>query len=133
MSGFRTEAACVLGVAHRDGSGTRPPSYEEICAFVNDAMEHLLDDSRVIDPVVSGRADAAEIEIAFALERSVADSGTDVAVFDIVYDMGAALGAEWNVAPRAARGSAVPSAKRATTLLTRQSQQVRDAAHTVAA
>ena len=62
MSEFRTEAACVVGVAHEDRDGVRPLSCEEMCAFVNEAMEHLLDDSRVIDPVVSGRADAAEFD-----------------------------------------------------------------------
>ncbi|WP_419855013.1 hypothetical protein [Candidatus Poriferisodalis sp.] len=126
MSAPRTEATCKIGIVHEDERGTRPLTYDEVCSFVSDVMEHLLGDARVIDPVVSGDAETGEIEITFELPRPVATSETDVEVFDIVHDAGAALGAEWRNMPT---GDLEPRARKrpqATTKLTRHSQRVQD-------
>ncbi|WP_419943656.1 hypothetical protein [Candidatus Poriferisodalis sp.] len=126
MSAARTEATCRIGIAHEDESGARALTYDEVCAFVSEVMEHLLVEDRVIDPVVSGDAETGEIEITFELPRPVATSETDVEVFDIVHDAGAALGAQWRNLPDSdtSSGSATPT--RSTTMLTRHSQQIQE-------
>ena len=58
------------------------------------------------------------------LARPIADSDTDVEVFDIVYDAGSALGAEWiNDSKRKWPRRRTPSS----TMLSRHSQQIADA------
>ncbi|WP_428116053.1 hypothetical protein [Candidatus Poriferisodalis sp.] len=133
MRGPRTEATCKIGIVHEDESGARSLTYDEMCSFVSNVMEHLLGDERVIDPVVSGDAKEAKIEITFELLRPVAMSETDVEVFDIVHDAGAALGAEWRNPPGAETGRRTTKPTRSTTKLTRQSQQVQDAREAVPA
>ena len=133
MSGSRTEATCKIGIVHEDESGARPLTYDELCTFVSDLMEHLLGDDRVIDPVVSGDAEDGEIEITFELLRPVATSETDIEVFDIVHDAGAALGAQWRKLSGAAAGRRTAMSTRSTTMLTRHSQQVQDARESVPA
>lgn len=133
MSGARTEATCKIGIAHEDEGGARPLTYDEVCAFVSDLMEHLLADDRVIDPVVSGDAEKGEIEITFELLRPVATSETDVEVFDIVHDAGATLGAQWRNLSDVDTGKRTATATRSTTMLTRHSQQVQDVREPVSA
>lgn len=133
MSAPRTEATCKIGIAHEDERGARALTYDEVCVFVSDVMEHLLADDRVIDPVVSGDAEKGEIEITFELLRPVATSDTDVEVFDIVHDAGAALGAQWRNLPDADAGKHTAMSARSTTMLTRHSQQVQDIREPVSA
>lgn len=122
MSSIRIEATCRIGIMHEDDRGARPLTYDEICAFVSDLADYLIDDERTIDPVVSGDAGANELEIVFGLDRSIADSTTDVLVFDIVHDAGRAVGAVWRHDPERERPRReVPSAS---TMLTRQSQHL---------
>lgn len=126
MSAPRTEATCKIGIAHEDESGVRALTYDEVCAFVSEIMEHLLTDDRVIDPVVSGDAEEGEIEITFELLRPVATSETDVEVFDIVHDAGAALGAQWRNMTGSDADKRTVTRPHSTTMLTRHSQQVQD-------
>ncbi len=125
MQEAHTEALCRIGIQHKDEGGIRPLTYEELCEFVSDLADHLIDDARTIDPVVSGDAGAGEIKVVFELARPVADRDTDVEVFDIVYDAGSALGAEWvNDSKRKRSRRGTPSVS---TMLFRQSQQIADA------
>ncbi|MCQ3807330.1 MAG: hypothetical protein OXB92_07830 [Acidimicrobiaceae bacterium] len=125
MQETRTEALCRIGIEHRDDGGTRPLTYEELCEFVSDFADHLIDDERTIDPVVSGDAGAGEIKVVFGLARPIGDRDTDVEVFDIVYDAGSALGAEWtNDSKHESPRRRAPSVS---TMLSRQSQRIADA------
>lgn len=122
MAGTHTEAKCQIRIMHDDEDGTRLLTYAELCEFVSDFADHLIDDERTIDPVVSGDAAVGEIEIVFALARPIADRDTDAEVFDIVHDAGNALGAEWHNDPKHKR--AARKTPTATTKLERQSQQL---------
>ena len=125
MQETHTEALCRIGIQHKDEDGTRALTYKELCEFVSDLADHLIDDKRTIDPVVSGDAGAGEIKVVFELARPIADRATDVEVFDIVYDAGSALGAEWiNDSKRKWPRRKTPSVS---TMLSRQSQQIADA------
>lgn len=97
-------------------------TYGELCEFVSDLADYLIDDERTIDPVVSGDASANELEIVFGLDRPIADSNTDVLVFDIVHDAGRAVGAVWRHDPK--RKTPRRKASSASTMLTRQSQHL---------
>ena len=126
MSKAPTEAACTLAIMRLEDDEPRALTYDEMCAFVNDATEHLLDDGRAIDPALRGDADAGAIEITFEMAGSADDADTPVALFDIVHDMAAALGAQWRNAakPRGSAPRATRKASAATTMLTRRSYQV---------
>ena len=125
MQETHTEALCRIGIQHKDEDGTRALTYKELCEFVSDLADHLIDDERTIDPVVSGDAGAGEIKVVFELARPIADRATDVEVFDIVHDAGSALGAEWiNDPKRKWPRRRTPSVS---TMLFRQSQQIADA------
>ena len=119
MPGEHTEARCRIGILHRDEDGTRSLTNEELCDFVGDFADHLIEDERTIDPVVSGDAGTGEIEVVFELARPIADRDTGAAVFDIVHDAGSALGAEWQNDPARRR-----RATSASTMLSRHSQQI---------
>ncbi len=122
MPGEHTEARCRIGILYKDEDGTRSLTNEELCDFVSDFADHLIEDERTIDPVVSGDAGTGEIEVVFELARPIADRDTDMAVFDIVHDAGRALGAEWQNDPK--RERLRPKASAASTMLTRHSQQI---------
>ena len=122
MSSIGIEATCRIGIMHEDDSGARPLTCDELCEFVSDLADYLIDDDRTIDPVVSGDAGANELEIVFGLDRPIADSNTDVLVFDIVHDAGRAAGAVWRHDPRQERPRR--TAPSASTMLTRQSQHL---------
>ena len=122
MQEARTEARCRVGIQHKDEDGTRPLTYEELCEFVSDFADHLIDDERTIDPVVSGDAEAGEIEVVFELARPIADRDTGVEVFDIVHDAGSAHGAEWLNDPKRKRQRR--KTPPASTMLSCQSQQI---------
>ena len=122
MSSIGIEATCRIGIMHEDDSGTRPLTYDELCEFVSDLADYLIDDERTIDPVVSGDAGANELEIVFGLDRPIADSTTDVLVFDIVHDAGRAVGAAWRHDSELERPRR--EAPSASTMLTRQSQHL---------
>ena len=125
MQETHTEALCRIGIQHKDEDGTRALTYKELREFVSDLADHLIDDERTIDPVVSGDAGAGEIKVVFELARPIADRATDVEVFDIVHDAGSALGAEWiNDSKRKWPRRRTPSVS---TMLFRQSQQIADA------
>ena len=122
MQGERTEARCRVGILHKDEDGTRPLTSDELCEFVSDFADHLIDDERTIDPVVSSDSGTGEIEVVFELARPIADRDTGVEVFDIVQDAGSALGAEWlNDSKRKWQRRKTPSAS---TMLSRHSQQI---------
>jgi len=122
MSSIGIEATCRIGIMHEDERGTRPLTYDELGEFASDFADYLIDDDRTIDPVVSGDAAAKELEIVFGLDRPIADSNTDVLVFDIVHDAGRAVGAVWR--HDLERENSRPRALSASTLLTRQSQHL---------
>ncbi|MDE0136694.1 MAG: hypothetical protein OXM54_17870 [Acidimicrobiaceae bacterium] len=122
MSSIGIEATCRIGIMHEDDSGTRPLTYDELCEFVSDLADYLIDDERTIDPVVSGDAGANELEIVFGLDRPIADSTTDVLVFDIVHDADRAVGAAWRHDSELERPRR--EAPSASTMLTRQSQHL---------
>ena len=118
MSKASVEARWVIGIMRDDESSLRPLDQDELAEFVSDFADELIDDSRTINPVVSGDAGPSEIEIVFRLEAPLNDSNTDVKVFDIVTDAARTLGAEWRNAPRPKRARRKPPA---TTKMTRQS------------
>lgn len=126
MSKASTEATCTLGIMRLESEEPRALTYDEMCAFVNDATEHLLDDDRAIDPALRGDADTGTVEITFEMAGSADDANTPVVLFDIVHDMAKALGAQWRSASKSSRH--VPRITRkvasATTMLTRRSYQV---------
>jgi len=125
MSSIGIEATCRIGIMHEDDSGTRPLTYGELCEFVSDLADYLIDDERTIDPVVSADASANELEVVFGLDRPIANSNTDVLVFDIVHDAGRAVGAVWRHDPE--REKPRRKAPSASTMLTRQSQHLKAA------
>lgn len=118
MSVASVEARWVIGIMRVDESGLRPLDQDELAEFVSDFADELIEDSRTINPVVSGDAGPSEIEIVFGLEAPVNDPSTDVKVFDIVTDAARTLGAEWRNAPQPKRIRRKPPA---TTKMTRQS------------
>lgn len=122
MSSIGIEATCRIGIMHEDERGTRPLTYDELCEFVGDLADYLIDDERTIDPVVSGDTGANELEIVFGLDRPIADSNTDALVFDIVHHAGRAIGAVWRHDPERERHRR--KAPSASTMLTRQSQHL---------
>ncbi len=122
MSSIGIEATCRIGIMHEDDSGARPLTYDELCEFVSDLADYLIDDERTIDPVVSGDASANELEIVFGLDRPIDDSNTDVLVFGIVHDAGRAVGAVWRHDPELEKPRR--KAPSSSTMLTRQSQHL---------
>lgn len=92
----RSEATCVVGISRRRVGADRLLSYDEMCDFVDNAADHLHSDSRVIDPVLCGQAGTGEIEITFGLRNEMDLPSTHVECFDVMHDMGAALGAVWS-------------------------------------
>ena len=89
----RTEATCVVDISRRRVGGDRLLSYDEMCCFVDNAADHLHGDSRAVDPVLCGQAESGEIEITFGLRNHMDMPSTHVECFDVMHDMGAALGA----------------------------------------
>lgn len=126
MSKTSTEATCDLGIMRLEDDEPRALTYDEMCAFVNDATEHLLEDDRAIDPALRGDAETGTVEITFEMAGSADDAGTPVALFHIVHDMATALGAQWRNAdePRKLAPSVTRKVTSATTMLTRRSYQV---------
>ena len=125
-TGWSHRSLCQIGIQHKDEDGTRPLTYEELCEFVSDMAERLIDDARTIDPVVSGDAAAAAgMKAIFGLARPITDRDTGMEVFDVVYDAGSALGAEWVNGPK--RKRRLRKTTPASTMLSRQSQQIAEA------
>ena len=126
MSKTSTEATCTLDITRLGNDEPRALTYDEMCEFVNDATERLLDDDRAVDPVLRGSAATGTVEITFEMAGSADDAGTPAALFDIVHDMAKALGAQWRDAskPHQPTPTAMPQAGAATTLVTQRSYQV---------
>ena len=123
MEATQTKATCRLTVEEEDENSDRPLTSDEMAEFVGDFADYLEDDERVIDPVVFGDTGLGEVEIVFALTRTISDRDTGVEVFDIIHDAGKALGCEWRNDPKRKRTFRrhIPPATRK---LARQSQQI---------
>ena len=103
METTQTEATCRLTVREHKENNDRPLTSDEMTEFVGDLADHLGDDERVIDPVVFGDAGLGTVEIVFGMPRSASERDTHVAVFDIIHDVGKALGCEWRNDPQSRR------------------------------
>lgn len=89
------EVVCEMGIYRPDGDTETPLDRSEMSDFVSDAMDHLLADSRVTDPSVSASVAAGTVEFDFFMKDDVTGRDAFVQAFDIIYDMGRALGARW--------------------------------------
>lgn len=127
MTTPRTEAICRLGILWAEDDETRALTYDEMCSFVDSATEHLLGDERVIDPVVTASVTDGTIEIVFEMMSTIAERNTSVAVFDIVHDMGSALGAQWRNSTDAPEEH-ISEPSKPSTMLTHRERHIRDIA-----
>lgn len=63
----RTEVTITGTLSRVDADGVRPLTYDEFVDFVSSAADHLHDDDRVVDPMVSGQASTGELSISFGM------------------------------------------------------------------
>ena len=121
VTGGSTEATLAFVVSRVDREGPRPPSFEEFSALAEDAMEHLLDDPRAIDPIVTGQGRSACLEMTFTMPTSNATSRSTA--HEIVRDLTAKLGVELRDSSPANGSLAAPPADPPTIVLHWQSQR----------
>lgn len=94
-SGPRTEVTITGTLSRVDADGARPLTYDEFVDFVNSAADHLHDDGRLIDPVVSGQASNGELSISFGVLVSIGAPELTRRLSEIIDSLNDALALVW--------------------------------------
>ncbi|WP_419837814.1 hypothetical protein [Candidatus Poriferisodalis sp.] len=94
-SGPRTEVTITGTLSRVDADGVRPLTYDEFVDFVSSAADHLHDDGRLVDPMVSGQAGTGELSISFRVPVSIGAPELTVRLSEIIDSLNDALGLVW--------------------------------------